>query len=289
MASTLASHRSGRDAAGRGEVEPPVDLAKGPPRAEVDRARPDVREDEDGVVGRKQIVHSEAGLGAREGGLGALEPPQEPHRVNAVVLDPEEPPEDARAPFALRRPDALGGTRVPESVSDPDPGHARASRGVLEVRELLGIEAERWQEPPVLVEDVRGLPDHPARGEPLLEGRDQPTVLRLGQLRRASTGVETKAVEERVDRFGTTREAPHERVDTARERLADGRAEESDPRPPNDERAADRLLDEKGVEAPEPADMLPVGDRAREAPGGVVPVDGVQEDGEEPGEGGGAE
>ena len=47
------------------------------------------------------------------------------------------------------------------------------------------------------------------------------------------------------------------------------------PRPPNDERAADRFLDEKGVEAPEPADVLPVGDRAREAPGGVVPVDGV--------------
>ena len=38
-----------------------------------------------------------------------------------------------------------------------------------------------------------------------------------------------------------------------------------------------------------PPTCCPVGDGARDSPEGVVPVDGVEEDGEEPGEGGGAE
>src|SRR5208283_1614082 len=86
VASPFASDRGGREAAGHGEVHPPVDLAKEPPRAHFGRTCPPVREDEYGVVGRKQVVHREARLSAREGGLGALEPPKESHRINAVVL-----------------------------------------------------------------------------------------------------------------------------------------------------------------------------------------------------------
>src|SRR5208283_6184520 len=97
------------------------------------------------------------------------------------------------------------------------------------------------QEPTLLVEDVRGFRDHPAYGEPLLQGGDQPAVLLLGQLRGPPAGVDAEAVQERSDRVRAAREASHERVDAVRERLADGRAEQRDPRPSDDERTADRL------------------------------------------------
>ena len=120
--------------------------------------------------------------------------------------------------------------------------------------------------------------------EPLLEAPAQPVDLLRGEVGRGLAGVDRELAEELLRRADLPGDAADVGVDAAAERLPDGRAEQRQAPPPDHQRAPDRLVDQGPVQPQEPADVLAVVDRAREPPDGVVPVRGVEEDAEQPGE-----